>query len=104
MEKDKIYYVYEHICPDKSLYIGITDDLYRRFGPNGCNYKKQEKFYEKIKQYGWKNIEHIVIGFYDSKGEAEKQEYESIMSAVMLGQNVLNKMKTSDSDHLLAKY
>ena len=101
---EKIYYVYEHICPDKSLYIGITDDLYRRFGYNGCNYRNQEKFYEKIKQYGWKNIEHTVIGFYDSKGEAEKQEYESIMSAIMLGQNVLNKMKTSDSEHLLAKY
>lgn len=101
---NKIYYVYEHICPDKSLYIGITDNLKKRFGYNGYGYKNQEKFYEKIKQYGWNNIEHTVIGFYDSKGEAEKQEYESIMSAIMLGQNVLNTQKTKDSEHVLAKY
>ena len=104
MEKDKIYYIYEHICPDNSLYIGITDNLKRRFGYNGYNYKNQEKFYEKIKQYGWNNIEHIVIGWYDSKGEAERQEYESIMSAVMAGQNVLNMQKTKNSKRLLAKY
>lgn len=103
MEKKKIYYVYEHICPDKSLYIGITDDLRKRFD-YGYGYRNQKKFYEKIKQYGWKNIEHTIIGYYDSKGEAEKQEYESIMSAVMIGQNVLNTHKTKDNKYLFTKY
>ena len=99
-ENMKEYYVYEHMCPDKSLYIGMTENIKKRWD-YGNGYRNQEKFYSKIKEYGWNNIDHLIIGIYDTKEEAKKQEYESIMSAIALGQEVLNTQKVKETKCLL---
>lgn len=96
----KEYYVYEHVCPDGSLYIGITENINERWD-YGNGYRNQKKFKDKIDKYGWKNIEHFIIGIYDNKKEAKRQEYESIMSAIDLDQEVLNTQKTKETKYLV---
>lgn len=57
----KIYYVYRHLCPDGRAYIGVTSNPKRRWEANGCNYFDHPIFYDAIKMFGWKNIEHKIL-------------------------------------------
>lgn len=63
------------------FYIGQTcQSLEKRSGSNGESYRGCERFYEAIKEYGWKNFEHTVLLSGLSSEEADKLEREFITS------------------------
>lgn len=73
------YSVYMHVTPEEKLYIGMTQDIEKRYGSNGNNYRTQP-FYNAIKKYGWNNIDHEAIANDISEEEAEKLEHEAIVA------------------------
>ena len=63
---------------NNKLYIGITSRIpEKRWGHNGCGYKKTF-FYNAIQKYGWDNFDHIIIAENLTKEEAEAIEVELI--------------------------
>lgn len=69
--------LYVHIVPKEltgirdKYYIGITEHLpKKRWGSNGNKYKNHP-FYNAILQYGWDNMEHIIVSCSLSKSDAE---------------------------------
>lgn len=79
-EKSGNYSVYMHVTPEEKLYIGMTEDIKRRYGYNGNGYRTQADFYQAINKYGWNNIDHKVLASDLSKAEAEKAEHEAIVT------------------------
>lgn len=74
----KTYTAYMHKTPENKVYIGITSmRLSKRFR-NGNGYKTQALFYDAIRKFGWKNIEHQTIKTGLSKQEAEQLEKDLI--------------------------
>lgn len=72
------YSVYVHIFPNNKTYVGLTkQECIKRWGYNGCGYKNQP-VYEAICEYGWNNIEHIVIDEGLSDKEAKLLERKLI--------------------------
>ena len=54
------YSVYQHVTPDGMYYFGQTNNIKRRWEYNGIHYKGTS-LYPYIEQYGWDNIQHIVL-------------------------------------------
>ena len=54
------YSVYQHVTPDGMYYFGATNNIKRRWEGNGCHYKGTA-LQPYIEQYGWDNIQHIVL-------------------------------------------
>ena len=57
------FYVYIHInkVNDKK-YVGVTRQKpQRRWGSNGCNYKRHPFLWNSIQKYGWDNFDHLVF-------------------------------------------
>lgn len=75
---DRKYKVYEHICPNGKIYIGITQQEPQKRWKNGEGYKTQQLFYKAIKKYQWNNIKHIILFDNLTKEEAEQKEIELI--------------------------
>jgi len=75
---EKIYKIYEHICPNGKVYIGITQQNVEKRWKKGKGYNTQKLFYRAIQKYGWDNIKHIVLFENLTKEEAEKKEIELI--------------------------
>ena len=57
---DNNYSVYQHVTPDGMYYFGQTNNIKRRWSNNGAKYKKTS-LQPYIEQYGWDNIQHIVL-------------------------------------------
>ena len=66
---DKKYVVYQHVTPDNMYYFGQTNNIKRRWEGNGCHYK-ETALQPYIEQYGWDNIQHIVLFKDQSKENA----------------------------------
>ena len=60
MQMDNNYSVYQHVTPDGMYYFGQTNNIKRRWSSNGAGYKKTA-LQPYIEQYGWDNIQHIVL-------------------------------------------
>ena len=54
------YSVYQHVTPDGLYYFGATSNVERRWRNNGAEYKGTS-LQPYIEQYGWDNIQHIVL-------------------------------------------
>lgn len=84
--KDKgDYTVYLHTVnkcisgyPHKKYYVGITNDIERRWRDKGYYYKGQV-FYNAIQKYGWDNIKHQILYKGVSKKKAQELEREMII-------------------------
>ena len=63
------YSVYQHVTPDNMYYFGQTQNVERRWESNGIHYK-ETSLYPYIEQYGWDNIQHIVLFENQSKEDA----------------------------------
>lgn len=61
LEENKNYFVYCHKNKtNNKVYIGITNDLNRRWR-NGNGYANQQLFGNAIRKYGWDNFEHQIM-------------------------------------------
>lgn len=85
MNNNNGYFVYLHTInktisgyQHKKYYVGITNDIDRRWANNGENYKRQI-FYNAIQKYGWENIRHKILFKNLSKDDAMKKEKEMII-------------------------
>jgi predicted GIY-YIG superfamily endonuclease len=78
--KDNNYFVYEHITPDGMYYIGVTNNIKRRWESNGVHYKRAS-LQPYIEQYGWENIQHQVLFSNQTKENALKIEDFLIITA-----------------------
>ena len=54
------YSVYQHVTPDGMYYFGQTQNVEKKWSNNGAKYKKTS-LQPYIEQYGWDNIQHIVL-------------------------------------------
>lgn len=62
-------------------YIGQTkQNIERRWGDNGCNYKGCIHFNRAINKYGWNNFEHYIIQDGLTKEEADELEKLNILA------------------------
>ena len=57
---EKNYVVYQHVTPDGMYYFGQSQNVEKRWRNNGAGYKGTS-LYPYIEQYGWENIQHIVL-------------------------------------------
>lgn len=73
------YKVYMHTAPNNKKYIGITycSKPERRW-KYGYGYKKQDKFYNAIKKYGWNSFKHEILYENLNCEEAQNKEKELI--------------------------
>lgn len=56
------YVVYRHTSPSGKVYIGITGMIpEKRWGKNGCGYKRQKYFNNAVRKYGWQNFKHEIL-------------------------------------------
>lgn len=67
-----------HTVPDGKRYIGMTKQRPTKRWLAGQGYAKQERFFNAILQYGWKNIKHEVLYTGLTKEQAEEKEKELI--------------------------
>lgn len=87
---DNNYCVYAHKFPNDKYYIGLTRQKPEcRWGCNGNGYKGQ-LVYDAIIQYGWNNIEHIIVKDNLTLKEAQELEKELIFEcdAINNGYNI----------------
>ena len=75
-----MYSVYQHVNKiNQKVYIGITkQDVEKRWGNSGINYKSSPYFYAAIQKYGWNNFEHNVLFTGLTREEACLKEQELI--------------------------
>jgi len=97
--------VYLHLFPNGKRYYGYTcKDLNTRFGKNGIGYSYQPLIWNAIQKYGWQNIEHILIGEFNTEKEAKSVETKMIRryftNNPLYGYNVAE----CDSDVFVQKY
>lgn len=93
MTEQKTYVVYQHVFPDGKRYIGITNDIQRRWN-NGFGYQNQRKVFSQIVKFGWDNIKHEVLESGLTFEEAKAQESALIASAVKAKEVLLNTSET----------
>lgn len=85
MNKNYCVYLHRNKINNK-VYIGITNDIKRRWRSNGIEYKPRGKnsnpngrpFWNAIQKYGWDNFEHIILFDNLSKEDAEDLEIKLI--------------------------
>lgn len=68
--------IYRHIFPNQKNYIGISSNIFNRWGRSGEGYSGQP-VYNAIKKYGWKNIKHEILeyGLTEEKAKEREQYY-----------------------------
>lgn len=100
------YSVYIHKFPNGKTYVGLTKQSPQdRWGVNGANYKKQ-RVYKYILEFGWNNIEHIIVKDKLSESEAAELEKELIIKydSVNNGYNITYGGETSGGTALFYEY
>lgn len=70
--------VYEHIFPNGKKYVGITSQNPSKRWQRGNNYTHNPRLERAIKKYGWDNIQHIIVGEYETAAEAGAVEQKLI--------------------------
>ena len=72
------FYVYIHIFPNNKKYVGVTENIIKRWGKDGIPYSSNIKMYEDIIKYGWENITHEILIKTESEVEARHLESKLI--------------------------
>lgn len=79
-ESNNNYCVYQHVCPNGKIYIGVTKNVEHRWFPS--QYKRTNTpFKDAIIEFGWKNIKHQVVASGLTHNEALKLEDSLIVNA-----------------------
>lgn len=77
------YFLYKHTNQiNGKVYIGITNDISRRWRNQGIEYKPHSsntsRFWNAIQKYGWNNFKHEILISNLTAQEACKKEIEYI--------------------------
>lgn len=72
------YSVYIHIFPNGKKYVGVSEDINKRWGNSGLPYVKNIEMYKDILKYGWENIKHEIILVTNDSFKARKLENKII--------------------------
>lgn len=88
-DESRNYSVYEHVFPDGSMYVGISNDPQARWA-NGRGYQTNEKMFSAIIKYGWDNIEHKIVADRLTVLEAEEMERSLIAELSEIGKKLYN--------------
>ena len=73
------FVVYQHVNKKtKKRYIGMTNNLKRRWRRDGSEYKSATRFYEALLSEGWDSFEHEILEENLTEEEARKKEIEWI--------------------------
>ena len=75
---DSGYSVYIHIFPNGKRYVGCTRQKPQARWKYGRGYRNQKRLYEAIEEFGWDNIEHIIICENMPESDARQLEIELI--------------------------
>lgn len=68
------FYVYLHTFPNGKKYVGVTENIIKRWGKDGIPYSRNIKMYEDIIKYGWDNIIHETLIKTESEVDARNLE------------------------------
>lgn len=69
-----MYTIYCHTFPHGKVYVGLTKQKAEGRFKGGHGYKDCPAMNRAIQKYGWKSIDHDIIGTVDTLEEAEKLE------------------------------
>ena len=72
------YSVYIHIFPNGKKYVGVSENINKRWGTFGLPYVKNIEMYKDILKYGWENIKHEIILVTNDSFKARKLENKII--------------------------
>lgn len=61
-----MFYLYVHTVPNGKCYIGMTNDISRRWN-GGKGYFENKDFTKDIELFGWDNIKHEVIDCFENE-------------------------------------
>jgi group I intron endonuclease len=82
----KGYCMYVHQNPDNlKMYIGISNNVKRRWAHKEESYKHCPKIYAALKKYGWDHFTHLVLFDGMTKDEACAKETDWIKAAKLAG-------------------
>ena len=98
-----MYLIYKLTFPNNKLYVGITNNFYRRMGQHknvANSLKSNLPLYNAINKYGWNNINTEIIYNNLDKNKAVEKEME-LISSLKLTQKGYNKSPGGNvpSDH-----
>lgn len=105
MNQDDIgyYSVYEHILPNGYVYIGVTKKHPERRWRKGEGYINQP-FYKYIKEYGWDNIQHVIVATFNNRHDAWTYEHNLIQSNLNSCLNIMGTSTTKNAKIQRKKY
>jgi len=93
MGEAKNWCVYQHICPDRKTYVGITSQRVEDRWLNGFGYRENHHFFSAIVKYGWDNIIHQVVQKGLAEQEAREIERNMIQSLGDRSYNLVHRIK-----------
>lgn len=95
------YWVYTHRTPDNMYYVGVSQQQpSKRF--SACEYVSCS-LYDYIEQYGWENIEHLIITDNLTKDQAKHWEERLIKLYSELG-CLINKIHSGNCTADIKEY
>ena len=114
MNQNNNYCVYMHIVPNGKRYIGMSRNIKSRWKNNGYGYKNNIEFYNAIVEYGWDNIDHLIIADNLTKEDAKVLEEQLILEHKtyeseygynkFIGFKMTEEMKIARSEALKGKH
>lgn len=74
------YTVYKHVNKiNGKVYVGLTNNVKRRWRNSGYFYKGSPYFKHAIDKYGWDNFEHEILFEHLTEEEAKQKETEMVL-------------------------
>ena len=102
-----MYYLY-YIVSDKTnyLYIGITNNLKRRFACHRHSAKsgKKSPLYDCMRKYGVENFLIVLVNEFGTKEQAQKAEVESISFARTNQWKILNLADGGEGGYVIPEH
>lgn len=100
-------YIHKNLINNR-LYIGITNDIKRRWRSNGIEYKPKKEntrpFWNAIEKYGWNNFGHYIIETGLSFEEACEKEKNYIKTYRENGHNLYNVAEGGNGGKIYLKH
>lgn len=97
---NKEWCVYQHICPNGKVYVGITSQKPKTRWAGGFGYRDNRDFFTLIVKYGWDNIIHQVVHSGLDEDEARQLEKSMIQSLGSTSCNIVFKIEENRNKYV----